>query len=155
MNYRLNEYKMYADITEGTAVIINSETGIYFGLNGFGTSIFENLLGGASVEDIVSTVAALPGAPEDFSQILDAFISDLLRKEILEAAEESSAEVRIDASAAERDAFGPYCQEFQDAQELLLADPIHEVREDEGWSPEFSSLNDDKEDVAKREAKMI
>jgi hypothetical protein len=41
-NYKLNEDKMFADIADGVAIIINGETGIYYGMNEFGTSIFEN-----------------------------------------------------------------------------------------------------------------
>ena len=32
-NYRLNESKMFADITDGIAIIINAATGIYYGMN--------------------------------------------------------------------------------------------------------------------------
>ena len=39
MNYILNESEMFADINEGTAIVINSQTGIYYGMNGFGTSV--------------------------------------------------------------------------------------------------------------------
>ena len=28
------------------------------------------------------------------------------------------------------------CKEYKDVQELLFADPIHEVSEEEGWKPE-------------------
>lgn len=154
MNYQLNESKMYADVTEGIAIIINSETGIYYGLNGFATCIYENLQNGAAVEEIAAAVSAMPGAPEDFGSILDEFIQALVSQEILEAAPESSAAVEIGADVAGQDSFKPVCQAFEDAQELLLADPIHEVREDEGWSPMLDSLNEDKEDVAKRESKM-
>ena len=34
MNYQLNEAKMFADVTDGIAIIINSMTGIYYGMNG-------------------------------------------------------------------------------------------------------------------------
>lgn len=154
MNYQLNESKMFADVTDGTAIIINSETGIYYGLNCFATNIYENLQAGASVEEIAEAVAAVPGAPADFAQTLDAFVQILVSKQIVEPAPESSATVTIDVVVAQDDAFQPDCHEFEDAQELLLADPIHEVKEEEGWSPEFESLNQDKEDVAKRESKM-
>ena len=30
----------------------------------------------------------------------------------------------------------PTCNEYNDVQELLFADPIHEVKEEEGWKPE-------------------
>ena len=46
MNYVLNEEKMFADVTDGIAIIINSETGIYYGMNGLGTAIYENLVNG-------------------------------------------------------------------------------------------------------------
>ena len=53
MNYVLNDDRMFADVTDGIAIIINSETGIYYGLNGLGTSVYENLVNGASVEEIL------------------------------------------------------------------------------------------------------
>jgi len=154
MNYQLNESKMYADVADGSAIIINSETGIYYGLNGFGTAIYECLQSGASVSDITTAAAALPGAPVDMDARIASFIDVLVSKEIIEASYPATAEVVLDAAVAAADSFEPECAEFADAQELLLADPIHEVREDEGWSPEASSLNDDMEDVARRESKM-
>ena len=44
MNYVLNEAKMFTDITDGIAIIINSETGIYYGLNAFATNVYENIV---------------------------------------------------------------------------------------------------------------
>ncbi|MBQ1708636.1 MAG: hypothetical protein II026_06190, partial [Bacteroidales bacterium] len=61
MNFILNESEMFADINEGTAIVINSQTGIYYGMNGFGTSVFENLLAGSSVEDVVAAAKSLSG----------------------------------------------------------------------------------------------
>ena len=43
--------------------------------------------------------------------------------------------------------------EYTDAQELLLADPIHEVKEDIGWTPEKSSIGYTKEETLRREEK--
>ena len=33
--------------------------------------------------------------------------------------------------------------EYADAQEMLLADPIHDVDEEEGWQPIFKEDNKD------------
>lgn len=154
MNYQLNESKMFADVTDGSAIIINSETGIYYGLNGFATAIYESLMNGASVEDVTAAAAGLPGAPADIANKIDALLEALVTKEIIEPAAGSCAAAVIDAAVAAADSFVPECTEYADAQELLLADPIHEVREDEGWSPDASSLNTDAEDVARRESKM-
>ena len=78
----------------------------------------------------------------------------MLEKEILLPSTASDAGVNIDKAIAEEDNRILELKEYNDAQELLLADPIHEVKEEEGWTPEKSSLNEDKEDVARREAKM-
>lgn len=153
MTYQLNEAKMFADITGGLAIIINAETGVYYGMNSFASGIFENMIQGASLENIVDHVAAMDGAPADFGARLDVFVQELLAKEVIIAGEGAAAAKVNPACAAECD-FVLSWDEFKDAQQLLLADPIHEVREEEGWTPESNSLNPDKEDVARREAKM-
>ena len=137
MNYQLNDAKMFADVTDGIAIIINSLTGIYYGMNGLGTGIFDSFLKGASVEDVLAAFKALPGAPADCEARLQAFIDTLLGFEVIvPAATESSAPVTLVEKDAVFDKFTPTCNEYNDVQELLFADPIHEVKEDEGWKPE-------------------
>ena len=149
-NYALNENKMFADITDGIAIIINSDTGIYYGMNAFGTQVYENIANGVSTEKIWETIKAFGTDEENYK----AFIGALLEKEILLPGSDSGAGVNIDANIAKEDNFILELKEYNDAQELLLADPIHEVKEEEGWSPEKTSLNENQEDVARREAKM-
>ena len=149
-NYKLNENKMFADITDGIAIVINSETGIYYGLNAFGTQVYENLANGVSTEKILEKIKSFGADEENYK----AFINSLVEKEILLSAPESGAEVNLNESIAKEDNLLLELKEYNDAQELLLADPIHEVKEEEGWSPEKNSLNEDKDDVARREAKF-
>ena len=149
-SYRLNDDKMFADITDGIAIIINSETGIYYGMNAFGTQVYENLAQGVSADKILEKLKEF-GVDEMF---FNAFVEALVEKEILLPASDTGAEVNLDFEIAKADKFTLKLKEYNDAQELLLADPIHEVKEDKGWSPEKSSLNEDKEDVARREAKL-
>lgn len=149
-NYKLNDGKMFADITDGIAIIINSETGIYYGMNAFGTQVYENLANGVSTDKILEKLKEF-GVEELF---FNAFVDALIEKEILLTVSDTGAEVNLDLQVAKEDKFTLKLKEYNDAQELLLADPIHEVKEDKGWSPEKSSLNENKEDVARREAKM-
>ena len=135
--FQLNEAKMFADITEGTAIIINSQTGIYYGMNGFGTSVFDHLTKGASVDDIIDAVKKLPEAPEAVDTLVNAFVDSLLAFEILIPGGEAAAvPVELDARATVNDGVEPKCTEYKDVQDLLFADPIHEVEEDTGWQPE-------------------
>ena len=66
MNYKLNEASMFADITDGTAIVINSLTGIYYGMNGFGTEVFDNLLSGSSSEEVLQVIMGLPDKERTF-----------------------------------------------------------------------------------------
>jgi hypothetical protein len=150
--YVLNDEKMFSDIADGIAIVINSETGIYYGMNGFGTIVFENILGGADTEDILAEIRNMPEAPDDVEARLTAFVAALVEKElILEGRTEGT--VSLDADIAKNDGFALEVKEYDDAQELLLADPIHEVKEDTGWTPDKDSLETDEQVVKEKEAK--
>ena len=144
---------MFADVTDGIAIIINSEIGVYYGLNGFGTAVYENISNGASIEDILSALKAI-GAPDDIEARLNAFVQFMIDKEILVEAAAVSADVKIDETVAKEDDFELKCEEYNDAQELLLADPIHEVKEESGWTPEKDSIGYTKEETAEREGRV-
>lgn len=154
MNYVLNEEKMFADVTDGIAIIINSETGIYYGLNGLGTAVYENLANGVSSEKVLAALKALSGAPADIETRYNNFIKAMLDYELILEGADNNAEANIDANIAAEDNFDLSVQEYSDAQELLLADPIHEVKEETGWTPEKDSIGYTKEETAKREEKV-
>ncbi len=153
-NYALNEEKMFADIADGVAIVINSETGIYYGMNELGSAIFEWLINGASVEDVLKGLLAVDGAPADVEAKLKSFVEELKAKELVIEGANNSKEVVIDEAVAKAENFAIMLSEYNDAQELLLADPIHEVKEDMGWTPEKDSIGYSKEETKEREKKM-
>lgn len=151
-NYKLNEEKMFADIADGVAIIINAETGVYYGMNKLGTQVYSNLINGVSSDIILEKLMSWDKSVE---KAFEEYMEFLTKNEIvLISTAVANAELSIDEEIAKADEFIPKVEEYLDAQELLLADPVHEVKENEGWTPEKSSLNEDKEDVARREAKL-
>lgn len=141
MNYVLNEVKMFTDITDGIAIIINSETGIYYGLNAFATNVYENIVRGASIEDIKEELKNINPENKTLLDNFEAFIKAMAEKEILILSSEDKNEtVQIDKNSAKEDNFILELKEYNDAQELLLADPIHEVKDETGWTPEKDSI---------------
>lgn len=152
--YVLNEAKMFSDIADGIAIVINSETGIYYGMNGLGTIVFDNLMSGVSTEAVLAALVALPGVPGDMEARLNTFVDKLKDFEIVLAGGDGGAEVSLDAATAQEDEFTLMVEEYNDAQELLLADPIHEVKEDAGWQPDKNVLETDEKMVKAKEAKM-
>ena len=155
MNYVLNEAKMFTDITDGIAIIINSETGIYYGLNAFATNVYENIVSGASIEDIKEKKKNINPDNNAILDNFEAFIKAMAEKEILILSSEDKNETaQIDKNSAKEDNFILELKEYNDAQELLLADPIHEVKDETGWTPEKDSIIEDKELIKQREARM-
>lgn len=152
--YSLNDEKMFMDIADKIAIVINSETGIYYGLNGFGTTVLENLAKGADSDELLNRLQKLPNAPENLAQRFNDFVADLLEKELLIAAPANMQEINIDAEMANSDNFVMEINSYTDAQEMLLADPIHEVKEETGWTPEKESIGYTKEETKEREKKV-
>lgn len=152
--YKLNEAKMFSDIADGVAIVINSETGIYYGMNELGTAVFEKIMAGASTEAIGAALASLPGAPNNMQARLENFITDLKAHEILLAGPAGAQNVTIAPAIAAASDFAITVQEFNDAQDLLLADPIHEVKPEQGWQPDKAVLEEDEDLIAARESKL-
>ena len=149
-SYKLNEEKMFADITDGVAIVINIETGIYYGMNEFGTAVFEQLIEGVSKETILTALQKLPNVPTDIAEKLETFMKDLCDKELIVAGNEQITECTFNTP----EDFSMTLSEYSDAQELLMADPIHEIKEDTGWTPEKDSIGYSKEETKEREKKM-
>jgi hypothetical protein len=151
--YIFNEETMFCDIADGIAIIINSVTGLYYSMNGFGTSVFENLQAGASYEDVVIAIKAMPDAPAGMEERVATFIETLKKFDIMREGAGGGANVNLDAAAAQEDSFEFTVDEYKDAQELLLADPIHEVKNETGWMPDKEALETDEEVVQKKHDK--
>lgn len=153
-SYVLNDEKMFADIADGIAIVINSETGIYYGMNAFATIVFENIQNDVSTESILKSIKTLDGVNDNIEENFKMFIKVMQEKEIIVEGGQGEGVVDINFEIAKGDNFALILKEYNDAQELLLADPIHEVKQEIGWTPEKISLNLDKEDVARRESKI-
>lgn len=141
--YKLNEEKMFADITDNVAIIINSETGIYYGTNNCGSIVFQSIIDGCSKQTIVDSLKKIENCPADIDDKLQQFIDELLKKEIIVEGETTDKSPIIDENIVKQDKFEMKVSEYADAQEMLLADPIHDVDEEEGWKPIFKDENSD------------
>ena len=130
--YKLNEEKMFYDMAEGQAIVINFTTGMYYGTSSLGSAVLDALLAGASVEDACKAIQALPGCPADMEAQLNTFIGQLLEKEIIVPADSTGAACAIDASSL-ADGFKLTVDEFAEVQDLILADPVHDVDVEQGW----------------------
>ncbi|MBE6963739.1 MAG: PqqD family protein [Ruminococcaceae bacterium] len=131
--YKLNEQKMFYDMAEGQAIVINFTTGMYYGTSSLGSAVLDALVAGAEPAQILTAVQALPDCPADMAEQLDAFIAALLEKEIIVAAEGGAAAMPEIGAASLQDGFVLSVDEFSEVQDLILADPVHDVDVEMGW----------------------
>ncbi len=130
--YKINEEKMFFDFADGLAIVINTSTGMYYGTGLLGSAILGALAEGISPAEIAAKVRENDGCPADFEEKLDAFIAELTAKEILVSGEGSGKEAAFDPAVFE-EGFELSVDEFAELQDLLTADPIHDVDAEMGW----------------------
>lgn len=131
--YKINEEKMFYDMTDGQAVIINFTSGVYYGSGTLGSAVIDRLVAGNAPAAIVSAIRKLPGCPADIDKKMDAFVSALLEKEILAPGDTVPGGDEEFPEGVAADGFDLEVNEYADMQDLILADPVHEVEEEAGW----------------------
>lgn len=131
--YKLNEEKMFYDIADGQAVVINFVTGMYYGTTMLGSVVLDRLVKGCAPEKISAAVKNLPGCPDGFDGTLNDFINRLKETEILVPGNTvPGGDEPIDEKSA-AEGFELTLDEFAEVQDLILADPIHDVDVEQGW----------------------
>ena len=132
--YAINQTRMFYDMADGQAIVINFLTGMYYGMSSLGSAAADAFVGGASFSGVEKGLLALPGCPEDISDSLKAFVHDLLDKEIFVETEDAGRDDPVTfGKEALMDGFLLEVSEYAEAQDLILADPIHDVDVDMGW----------------------
>lgn len=117
-------------IVEGEAILIQMDSGTYFSLRGAACSAWSILSGGCSAAELAAGLRQVcTGCPSDgIEQDAADFIMGLQQENLIVEGTGLDPDI-VPVSA-------PYTtlqfEKFTDMQDLLLADPIHEVSE-AGW----------------------
>lgn len=140
MKYKLNDEKVFSDVTDGIAILIEMESGVYFGMNLLSTKVYENIVNGADTEELLSEMAQVKGFSEEIKTKYYAFVEQLVSKGFIAEDGSACAPVSFDIDEFTNDELDFVLSEYLDASELLLADPIHQVKEEIGWKPDAEAL---------------
>ena len=124
---------MFFDITDEQAIIINFVTGIYYGTTSLGSIVLEYLLSGVSEKNILTELKKNNDIPENFEKDFTNFINECVQKEILISTDGENKECEEFPKSAFSDGYKLQLNEFAEVQEMLLADPVHDVEIEEGW----------------------
>ena len=135
MHYRVNKPTVSAESFDDEVVIIHFESGNYYSLDAFGARAWEALDAGASREHLLAHVSArFRATREQISAKLDNLMEQLLREDLVCPSETVGTDFSPDSATAETELpmDAGTLLKFDDMQQLLLLDPIHDVDE-AGW----------------------
>ncbi len=132
--YKTNDAKVISEMLDGETILINLENGNYYSMNDTGSVVWNLLQTGAGAGDMTAALVAGYEVDEDVvTKDLQAFL-DVLRADGLIVVQTSDAAHRAapDMVTERRPFEAPAMQKYEDMQQMLLADPIHDVDE-QGW----------------------
>ena len=137
LRYKINAPHIVHEIfADEEAAIINLKSGNYYSLDPVGAFLWAHIESGLTVGEIVEqALSRYEGAPVEVNHEISRFLGALQEEQLIVAATEATGQpVKTPANGnGAKIAFSPpVLERYNDMQELLLLDPIHEVDET-GW----------------------
>ena len=129
VRYELNNPPIVAEMIEDEGVAIDLKSGRYYSLLGPAAQIWRHLLSGYSPAEILASAGA---ASEAEAGALSRFVATL-RDEGLIRPRRGSAPSQALPPMAPWGAEALKLESFNDMQDMLTLDPIHEIDDDFGW----------------------
>lgn len=136
--YTIDKSRFVFEQFDKEMVLINLEDGLYYNISDSGTEIIHLLEQGLSVAEVLDVMSAHYSNTEEMAALVEGFVADLKEQGILlplpQGAPASSVSPTKETprNGAEARFAPPVLTRFDDMQEILLLDPIHQVS-DQGW----------------------
>ena len=136
--YRINSPQVISENIDGEVVIANLQTGIYYSIERVGADVWPWFENGISEEDLVKTaVVRYSGDPSDIGSGITEFVRKLLAERLITEAPRGVQSRGPEGVGSvngncRRPFEKPVLESYNDMQDLLLLDPIHDVDE-AGW----------------------
>ena len=137
--YRVNEPQVVHQTVDEETVIVDLGTGSYYSLRGSAQVIWSALERGLDVHGVVDEVSGrFEGSPDEIRPLVESFVTKLAEDRLIVGLDGQGTAGPPPADGAvpsgARPPFeAPVIEQFDDLQDLILLDPVHEVSEEQGW----------------------
>lgn len=139
MSHRVSPMVTHEEL-DGDVIAIHLETGMYYTFDGVAADCWQGLAAGVSIDDIATAISQRfdiesQSALADVRSFVAALATEGLVVDDIAPSSDGAArpsdafEIR---SGGDRGYVAPVVQRYDDLEDLLLLDPIHEV-DDAGW----------------------
>lgn len=139
MRLVVNRSNILHQMIGGETVIVNLTTGTYYSLRYSCADIWSLIEQGVQRNLFVQTLGErYEASAESLDQDVTRILEELEKEGLLVASAEDSPStphepLQTSSDSAKLQYTPPQIEKFEDMQDLILLDPIHEVDEDEGW----------------------
>jgi len=134
--YAVNAPDVVNETIDGEVIMINMRSGNYYSLDKVGADVWSCVEKGLPVDVVVAELCRLYGADPIAARAgLDAFFHQLAAEGLVRPAGEhdaAPAEFSLPDEPARGAFTPPVLEKYDELQDLLLADPIHDV-DANGW----------------------
>jgi hypothetical protein len=137
-SHAVNRKQFVFEQFDNEMVLLNLEDGLYYNVSPSGVEILNLLEQGFSVELIIATLSDRYLNRDELPGLVEGFVEELVRECILIPRTEANGTDSLNTlhevqQPKEATVFlRPVLSRFDDMQEILLLDPIHQVNE-QGW----------------------
>lgn len=133
---RINTPLVVSQEIEGEAILIHFDSGCYYSANATGSIVLDLINRGQVVDEISGKLAAaFPEATAEIPEAVASFLSGAIQEGLLVPAGDGLG-AGAEADPKDRPVSGPWVaprlERFDDLQDLLMLDPIHDV-DAVGW----------------------
>lgn len=124
--YKLASDDIVFEEFEGELVVLNLASGRYFGFNNSAATVWGAIMAGVHPVKMSSTHLD--------EKIISEFVKRLISFELIETDQETNSDLD-DATLSElkKITSAPTVEVYEDLADLIIADPIHDVDNEEGW----------------------
>jgi hypothetical protein len=133
--YRVNDKSVAFEMFDGEVLAVNLENGTYYNLRDVSAEIWTCVVSGMTVGETAKFLSEFYSAPQNLveTETLDFFSKMVGENLITLSSDPSISTPRQPAATAIKKPFSsPAMVIYNDMQDLLLLDPVHEVDE-AGW----------------------
>lgn len=132
--FAINYPNVVAEVFEGEVVVVDLESGQYFSLAGTGAAIWAEVIEGRTIDQVAQVLTDTHDTDGvDVVAETTRFVSQLLDQNLVIPGPATTGDLERTVVLDARPPFvAPALEVYNDLQDILLLDPIHEV-DQAGW----------------------
>lgn len=133
MIYTVHPTRAISETLDNETIIINLDTGAYYSMNETGSIAWEYLRTGSTPDAITEAfMHRYAGSSTEMAESIRTLIAELVAEGLVQETSTEGPQPALPTPTEQQPFTAPRINRYDDMQEMLLADPVHDV-DQAGW----------------------